>query len=33
MDLGEMGWGGVDWVGLSRVRDRRVALVIAVINF
>jgi hypothetical protein len=27
MDLGEMGWGGVDWIGLAQDRDRWRALV------
>jgi hypothetical protein len=22
MDLGEMGWGGVDWIGLAQKRDK-----------
>jgi hypothetical protein len=22
MDLGEIGWGGVDWIGLAQDRDR-----------
>jgi hypothetical protein len=22
MDFGEIGWGGVDWIGLSRGRDK-----------
>jgi hypothetical protein len=33
IDLGEMGWGGVDWIGLAQDRDRWRALVnAAVIN-
>jgi hypothetical protein len=32
MDLGEIGWGGVDWIGLARDRDRRRALVNVVKN-
>jgi hypothetical protein len=32
MDLGEIGWGGVDWIGLAQDRDRRRALVNAVMN-
>jgi hypothetical protein len=27
MDLGEVGWGGVDWIGLAQDRDRWRALV------
>jgi hypothetical protein len=26
MDLGEIGWGGVDWIGLAQDRDKRRAL-------
>jgi hypothetical protein len=33
MDLGEIGWGGVDWIGLSQDRDRWRALVNSVMNF
>jgi hypothetical protein len=32
MDLVEVGWGDVDWVGLGRVRDRWRALVNSVLN-
>jgi hypothetical protein len=32
MDLLEMGWGGVDWIGLAQDRDKRRALVNAVMN-
>jgi hypothetical protein len=32
MDLGEMGWGGVGWIGLAPDRDKRRALVNAVMN-
>jgi hypothetical protein len=32
MDLGEVGWGDVDWIGLAQDRDRRRALVNAVMN-
>jgi hypothetical protein len=27
MDLGEVGWGDVDWIGLAQDRDRWRALV------
>jgi hypothetical protein len=33
MDLREIGWGGVDWIGLARDRDRWRALVNAIMNF
>jgi hypothetical protein len=32
MDLGEIGWGGVDWIGLAQDTDKWRALVIAVMN-
>jgi hypothetical protein len=32
MDLLEIGWGGVDWIGLSQDRDKWRALVNAVGN-
>jgi hypothetical protein len=32
MDLLEIGWGGVDWIGLSQDRDKWRALVNAIIN-
>jgi hypothetical protein len=32
MDLGEVGWGDVDWIGLAQDRNRRRALVNAVMN-
>jgi hypothetical protein len=32
MDLGEVGWGDVDWIGLHQDRDRWRALVNAVMN-
>jgi hypothetical protein len=32
MDLVEVGWGDVDWIGLAQDRDRWKALVISVLN-
>jgi hypothetical protein len=32
MDLVEIGWGGVDWIGLAQDRDKRRALVNAVMD-
>jgi hypothetical protein len=32
MDLGEMGWGDVDWIGLAQDRDRWRALVNSALN-
>jgi hypothetical protein len=32
MDLLEIGWGGVDWIGLAQHRDNWRALVNAVMN-
>jgi hypothetical protein len=32
MDLIEIGWGGVDWIGLAQERDKWRALVNAVMN-
>jgi hypothetical protein len=32
MDLGEVGWGGVDWIGLAQNRDKWRALVNAVMT-
>jgi hypothetical protein len=32
MDLVEMGWGDVDWIGLAQDRDRRRAHVNSVLN-
>jgi hypothetical protein len=32
MDLGEVGWGDVDWIGLAKYRNRRRALVNSVLN-
>jgi hypothetical protein len=32
MDLGEVGWGGVDWIGLAKDRNTWRALVNAVMN-
>jgi hypothetical protein len=33
MDLGEVGWGDVDWIGLAQDRNRWRALVYSVMNF
>jgi hypothetical protein len=32
MDLGQMGWGDVDWIGLAKDRNRWTALVNSVLN-
>jgi hypothetical protein len=32
MDLVELGWGDVDWIGLAQDRDRWRALVSSVLN-
>jgi hypothetical protein len=32
MDLGEVGWGDVDWIGLAKDRKRWRALVNSVLN-
>jgi hypothetical protein len=32
MDLGEVGWGDVDWIGLAKYRNRWRALVNSVLN-
>jgi hypothetical protein len=32
MDFGVMGWGDVDWIGLSQVRNRWRAVVNSVLN-
>jgi hypothetical protein len=32
IDLGKMGWGDVDWVGLAKDRNRWRALVNSVLN-
>jgi hypothetical protein len=32
MDLGEVGWGDVDWIGLAQDRNRWRALVSSVLN-
>jgi hypothetical protein len=32
MDLREVGWGDVDWIGLVQDRNRRRALVASVLN-
>jgi hypothetical protein len=33
MDSVEIGWGGVDWIGLAQDRERWRALMNAVMNF
>jgi hypothetical protein len=33
MDLGEVGWGDVDWIGLAKNGNRWRALVNSVLNF
>jgi hypothetical protein len=32
MDIGEIGWGGMDWIGLVQDRDQWRALVSAIMN-
>jgi hypothetical protein len=32
LDLGEVGWGGVDWIGLAQDRNRWTALLNSVLN-
>jgi hypothetical protein len=32
MDLGEVGWGDVGWIGVGKVRNRWRALVNSVMN-
>jgi hypothetical protein len=32
LDLGEVGWDGVDWIGLAKDRNRWRALVNVVMN-
>jgi hypothetical protein len=32
MDLGEVGWGDVDWIGLAQDRNRWRAVVNSVLN-
>jgi hypothetical protein len=32
MDLEEVGWGNVDWIGLAKDRNRRGALVNSVLD-
>jgi hypothetical protein len=32
MDVGEMGWGDVDWIGLAQHRDQWRAIVNSVLN-
>jgi hypothetical protein len=31
-DLGEVGWGDVDWIGLAKDRNKWIALVNSVLN-
>jgi hypothetical protein len=33
MDLGEVGWGDMDWIGLAQDRNRWRAIVNSVMNF
>jgi hypothetical protein len=33
MDLAEIGWGSVDWIGLDQDREKRKAVVNAVMTF
>jgi hypothetical protein len=33
IDVGERGWGGVDWIGLTQDSDKWRALVNSVMNF
>jgi hypothetical protein len=33
MDLGEVGWGDVDWIGLAKDKNRWRAVVNSVLNF
>jgi hypothetical protein len=33
MDLGEVEWSDVDWIGLAQDRNKRGALVSSVLNF
>jgi hypothetical protein len=32
MDLGEVWWGGVEWIGLAQDRDKCIALVNVIMN-
>jgi hypothetical protein len=32
IDLGEVGWGGLDWIGLAQDRNRWRALMNSVLN-
>jgi hypothetical protein len=33
MELGEIGWGGMDWIGLAQDRDQWGTVVNSVIGF
>jgi hypothetical protein len=33
MDLREIGWGGMDWILLTKDRDQKWALVNTIVNF
>jgi hypothetical protein len=33
MDLREVGWGDVDWIGLAQDKNRWIALMNSVLNF
>jgi hypothetical protein len=33
MDLGEIEWGGTEWIGLAQDKDKRIAVVNTEMNF